>query len=131
MITILVDHNMKKQALLLWDAFTKSEWFDLLEVDLALFVDVGLAEDASDREVWRFAQINNMLLLTNNRSDNEVDSLESTIRDECVPTSLPVLTVGNLYRMKHKKYRERCVDKVVEIIMYLDNYLGTPRIFIP
>jgi predicted nuclease of predicted toxin-antitoxin system len=48
---------------------------------LARFVDVGLPYDSTDREVWRFAQANQLLLLTNNRNMEGLESLEQTIRD--------------------------------------------------
>jgi predicted nuclease of predicted toxin-antitoxin system len=38
--------------------------------------DVGLPDNSTDREVWRFAQANQMLLLTNNRNMEGVDTLE-------------------------------------------------------
>jgi len=131
MITILADYNMNKQALLLWDTLNRSDWSELLHAEILLFKDIGLPADTNDRDLWRFCQANNMLLITNNRSDNEVDSLERTIREEGKADSLPVITVGNLYRIREKTYREKCVEKIVEIIIYLDNYRGSSRIYIP
>jgi hypothetical protein len=45
-------------------------------VRMFMFTDINLPEDSNDRVVWRFAQDNDMILLTDNRSNNEVDSLE-------------------------------------------------------
>ena len=59
------------------------------------------------------------------------DSLEQTIREENTSTSLPILTIGNVDRMMQKKYRDRCESRLLEIVLYLDNYLGAGRIFIP
>ncbi len=132
MSIILTDHNMEGQALLIRDAFVKAGWSDLFPMKLVMFSDVGLAEDSNDRKVWRFAQANRMFLLTGNRSDHEPDSLERTIREENTPESLPVFTVGNVDRVsKGRLYRERCADRIAEIIQDLENYLGTARIFIP
>ncbi|MDM8537320.1 DUF5615 family PIN-like protein [Desulfobacterales bacterium HSG17] len=131
MISILSDHNMEGQAILLWDSLRKSELAELLPIELFMFSDVGLAENSNDREVWRFAQENQMILLTDNRSDNEKDSLEQTIREENTLFSLPVLTIGNLRQIKDKLYRERCMERIIEIVLELENYLGTGRIFIP
>lgn len=90
-----------------------------------------LPENSNDRAVWRFAQKNHMILLTDNRSDNEPDSLEQTICEENSPGSLPVLTVGSLDRMKENHYRVRCAELIAEIVLDLRNYMGTGRIFIP
>ncbi len=46
------------------------------------FGRVGLADDSSDRETWRFAQQNRMTLLTDNRNMKGRDSLEQTLREE-------------------------------------------------
>ena len=40
-----------------------------------MFEQVGLAINASDRVVWNFAQTNQMILLTANRSMKGIDSL--------------------------------------------------------
>ena len=98
---------------------------------LVMFADIGLPENSNDRMVWRFAQKNSMILLTENRSDNELDSLEQTIREENGLDSLPVLTIGCLDRMKENYYRVRCAERIAEIVLDLKNYIGTGRIFIP
>ncbi len=91
-----------------------------------------MTENSSDRKVWCFAQANRMIILTDNRSDNEEDSLEQTIREENTLASLPVLTVGNVDRLKKERlYRERCAVRIAEILTDLKNHLGTARIFIP
>ncbi|MFW5810278.1 MAG: DUF5615 family PIN-like protein, partial [Thermodesulfobacteriota bacterium] len=80
MNVILIDHNMEGQAVLLWDTLKKSGFLNLIPMKMVMFSDVGLAENSNDREVWRFAQANQMILLTENRSAHEPDSLEQTIR---------------------------------------------------
>lgn len=96
-----------------------------------MFDDIGLPANSSDREVWHFVQSNRMLLLTDNRSDNEKDSLEQTIREENMLTSFPVLTVGKISRIKERFYREQCAERIAEIVSDLKNYMGIGRIFIP
>ena len=131
MVTILVDCNMEGQASLLWDTLVKEGWLEVLSIQMVMFKDVGLALNSVDRDVWHFAQKNQMILLTNNRTDNEEHSLEQTIREENTSNSLPILTIGNIDRTIEKEYRIRCIERLVEIIVDLDNYLGTARIFIP
>jgi len=92
--TILVDHDIEGQVLILWDALSTAGWLDLCPLELATFVQVGLPVDSNDRTVWRFAQAHGMILLTHNRNMNDADSLEQTIREENTPTSLPSLTVA-------------------------------------
>lgn len=105
---VLLDHHMKKQGILLWATI-----------------------DSSDREVWRFAQKNQLILLTGNRNNEGEDSLEQTIRDENKSTSLPVITIGALDRMEERTYREECAERLVDIILNLEGYLGLGRIYIP
>ncbi len=131
MSTILIDHDIEGQAMLLWAQISSENWTDLFSLRFVRFIDVDLPYSSSDREVWRFAQHNGMILLTGNRNMKDIDSLEKTIRDENMPTSLPVLTIGNADRIVQKEYRDKCESRLLEIILYLDNYLGAGRIFIP
>jgi len=57
-----------------------------------------------------------MLLFTDNRNMKSEDSLEQTIREEITAASLPVLTIGNTDRMTERKYREKCANRLAEII---------------
>jgi len=116
---------------MLWGTLGTEGWPELLSIRMVTFAEVGLSDDSSDRVVWRFAQKNGMVLLTANRQMKGEDSLEQTIREESAMTSLPVLTVGNMYRLVETEYREQCVARLVEIVTYLENYMGTGRIFIP
>jgi hypothetical protein len=56
--------------------------------------------DSSDRVVWRTAQAQGMVLLTHNRNMKGEDSLEQTIREDNSPTSLPVVTIGRIDRLR-------------------------------
>jgi hypothetical protein len=131
MITVLVDHNMEGQATLLGGTLLTEGWLDLVALRLVTFAEVGLPFDSSDRSVWRFIQAQQMLLLTDNRSMKGEDSLEQTLREENTPTSLPILTIGSVNRLDEREYREECAERLVEIVLELDNYLGASRIFIP
>jgi len=131
MITVLVDHNIEGQAIMMWGKLSAEGWTDLLSMGLTTFAAVGLADDSSDRVVWRFAQENKMILLTANRQMKGEDSLEQTIREENTMASLPVLTVGNMYRLVETEYREQCATRLLDIVLDLENHLGTGRIFIP
>ncbi len=130
-VRILIDHNIEGWALLLWDTLTKTGWLELLPLEIIMFSDVGLSDDMNDRMVWRFAQANYMILLTANRNMIGDDSLERTIRDENTVTSLPVLTIGNVEHLRGNLYRNACAERLLEIVLDLENYMGTARMYIP
>jgi len=128
---VLVDHNLEGYVVLLQGALANGGWLDLLEIRFVLFEDLQLPINSSDRAVWRFAQSNQMILLTANRSMKDKNSLEQTIREENRLTSLPVITISSVGRLSNREYREQCAARLVEIAMYLENYQGVGRIFIP
>ncbi|MGH9800803.1 MAG: ACP S-malonyltransferase [Blastocatellia bacterium] len=131
MITLLIDHNIEGQARTLWRALQKASWVQTAEIAFSYFAEVGLPHDSSDRQVWRFVQRRGMFLLTANRNNKDADSLAQTILDENTLTALPVLTVGNADRVKEPEYSDRCINRLLEIVLYPEKYLGTGRQFIP
>ena len=106
-------------------------WLELVPLWLVTFAEIGLSPESSDRTVWRFAQAQRMLLLTDNRSMKGADSLEQTIREESTSSALPILTIGNVGRLDEREYRERCARRLVEVVLDLEYYLGAGRVFIP
>lgn len=130
MTTILVDHNLEGDDALLWGTIAGDGWLEIVPMRLATFADVNLPVDSSDRIVWRFAQEHRMLL-TDNRNMKGDDSLEQTIREEVAADSLPVITIGNLDRIDESEYRQLCANRLVEIVVDPDCYLGYSRLFIP
>ncbi|MCC5617224.1 DUF5615 family PIN-like protein [Nostoc sp. CHAB 5836] len=127
----LIDHNIEGQSIMLFGSISSEGWLEDLAIRFISFNEVELSIDSSDRIVWRFAQENQMILLTANRSMKGEDSLEQVLREECLPTSLPVVTIGNVDRIVEREYREQCIDRLIEIAFYLENYLGVSRLFIP
>jgi len=130
-VIFLIDHNIEGQSLMLFGSITSEGWLDVLSIRFVSFDEVDLPITSSDRVVWKFAQENQMILLTANRSMKGEDSLEQVLREECIPTSLPVITLANVDRIVEREYREECVDRLIEIALYLENYLGVSRLFIP
>ena len=128
---ILADYNLNRQAILISGSLAVSGLLDLVNIQVKTFEDLSLPPDSSDRFVWRFAQTNGMLLLTANRNAKGKDSLEQIMREENKPTSFPVITIGNPDRVNEFGYRERCVEKLVEIVIYIPDYMGVGRLFIP
>ncbi|MBW4692951.1 MAG: ACP S-malonyltransferase [Lyngbya sp. HA4199-MV5] len=128
----LVDHNLEGHALLLSGYIASLGWLDLLSIRFLTFEALALPITSSDRNVWRFAQKNQMILLTANRSIKDKNSLEQVMREENTSTSLPVVTVGDADRiLTDADYSNRCVDRLIEIVFDLDEYRGSRRLFIP
>ena len=73
-----------------------------------------------------------MILLTANRSMKGEDSLEQVIREENTVDSLPVITTGDTNRfLADHVYRNRCVDKVLKILLDIETWMGVGRLFVP
>ena len=128
---LLVDHNIEGWAVRLWDTIVAEGWLELYPLEMIMFRDIGLDDGSSDRDIWRFSQDNNMILLTSNRNMEGEDSLEKTIREENRLSSLPVLTIALVEKLEEKAFCQRCAERLMEIILYLENYLGTARLYIP
>ena len=122
---------MDGQARLLYATLQKAGWTQLLALEFVYFLAIGLAPETDDATIWHYAQANGMLILTNNRNSDGETSLAATIARENTATSLPVVTIGNLERMTESQYREEVALGLVGILLYLENFLGTGRQFIP
>ncbi len=72
-----------------------------------------------------------IFLIDQNLEGYGQDSLEQIMREENNSTSLPVITIANLTRFDERDYREECIERLIEVSMYIDNYLGSRRVFIP
>jgi predicted nuclease of predicted toxin-antitoxin system len=130
-VRFLADHDIEGYAQLLWGTLAVVGWLELIPLELKTFRDIPIPVNSSDREVWRFAQANGLILITNNRNMKAEDSLERTIREENQPNSLPVLTIGSVERLTDLTYREQCADALVEISLDLERHTGRGRIYIP
>ncbi|NET88748.1 MAG: ACP S-malonyltransferase [Kamptonema sp. SIO1D9] len=127
----LVDYNLDGYALVFLGILTKLGWLKLLSIQFMTFRDVGLSMDSKDRTVWDYAQENQMMILTANRNMKGDDSLEEVIRQENTEKSFPVVTISDLERLDEFEYRERCVERLIEIILDIEQYMGAGRLFIP
>jgi hypothetical protein len=130
-MTVLVDHDLEGYARQIWGVLTAEGWFDLFPLPMRTFRDEGLPVNSPDRHIWRYAQAHGMLLLTGNRNMVGDDSLEQTLREENTPTSLPVITIGSIDRLPGSGYRIRCDHRLMELVLYLERYMGVGRLFIP
>ncbi len=127
----LVDYNLDGYALVFLGILAKLGWLELISVRFITLREAGLPMESSDRRVWRYAQEHQMLILTANRNMKGDDSLEEVMREENTEKSFPVVTIGNLERLDEFDYRERCVERLIEIILDIEQYMGAGRLFIP
>ena len=131
MILFLIDHNFEGNALRLLAILQRAGWPELVPMRWLTLEEVGLLPDTRDRFIWRHAQAEGMLLITNNRNAKGADSLAETISEENTPASLPVLTVGRPNRLVELSYGERCAERLMQIVLDLDSYRGVGRLYIP
>jgi hypothetical protein len=127
----LIDHNIEGQAKKLWNTIQDAGWLEWVEIRFITFEELRLPIDSSDRIVWRFAQDRQMVILTANRRMRGKDSLEETIRAENTVSSFPVITIGNVDKIKERTCRERCAVRLIEITIDLESTRGIGRIYIP
>ncbi|MGC1308176.1 MAG: ACP S-malonyltransferase [Phormidesmis sp.] len=131
-MNFLIDHNLGGHAEILLGNIASQGWLELLPIRFATFKEMNLSIDSNDRVVWRLAQANQMILLTANRSMKGEDSLEQVIREENSVDSLPVITIGDADRfLADRFYRNRCVDRIIEIVLDIQTWMGVGRLFIP
>ncbi|WP_026796069.1 MULTISPECIES: DUF5615 family PIN-like protein [Planktothrix] len=130
-VNFLVDFNLDGYAVVLLGILIKRGWLDLINIEFVTFREAGLSKNSSDRVVWDYAQANQMMVLTANRNMKGKDSLEQVMRDHNSLSSFPIVTIGDISRIDETEYREQCVDRLVEIAINIDNYMGVGRLFIP
>lgn len=129
--TILLDHDLEGLVIFLKAGLRETRWDQDLPLAFRRLHDLGLPEDSSDQDIWRYAQRHRLLLVTNNRNKDDETSLQATIERENTPESLPVITVSDADALVIAHYRQQAANKLAEIVIDLENYLGTGRVFIP
>ena len=135
MIQLLADLNVEghvaRAAVLMQTDYWRELW-DHLDIRFLRFHDVGLSPNDPDVHVWQVCQQRQLYLLTNNRNDDDPDSLEATIRTRNVATSLPVFTFSDADRVfQSKPYVDRVVESLFDQLLRIDTLRGTGRLFLP
>lgn len=129
---LLIDHNIEKHGKMLSEVLTGQGWTEFVPTAVVTFQMLQLPTDSDDRLVWRTAQKNKLILLTANRRMIGNNSLEQVLREENTASSLPVVTIASADRfLLSVDYRDLCVDKLISILLDIDNLLGTKRLFLP
>ena len=127
----LIDHNIEGYARILLGKMANQGWLELIPIRFITFNEIDLSILSHDRNVWQVAQANQMILLTANRNMDDEDSLEQVLREENQLDSFPVLTIGSVKRLDEPDYRNRCVDRILEIVLEIEDFMGAGRLYIP
>ena len=131
MIHPLSDENCLGQVEAIFNELDRLGYVELLEIELLTWERAGLTKGMDDELLWRFCQKKNCLLVTGNRTGSDgKKSLEYVIRNLVEPTSLLVLTIGNLKRVtKDSEYRIICAHRLAEIVLDIENLRGATRLY--
>jgi len=130
-LTILLDHDLEGRVVFLEAGLKETGWNQDLNIEFKRLRDLNLAEDSTDQEIWRYVQRERLLFITNNRSRDDETSLEAVIERESKLDSLPVLTISDQDKLILAEYRQKVADKLTLLIIDIEDYLGTGRIFLP
>ena len=132
---LLADHNIAGLLLGIEELFSSGPWAELWigsEIKVYTFADLKLSERATDLEVWEVCRSLGLLLVTGNRNAQSPESLDAVIRSRSDLESLPVLTIGDTDRLaRDRLYAQLVGIRLIEIVMDLDLYRGTGRLFVP
>jgi hypothetical protein len=132
---IPIDANIDGHGAHIGMRMQTDEWRELTEglgLTVRNFRDVGLDPSSPDDVVWRFCQAQGFYLLTSNRNEESPDSLEATLRREGTPTSHPVLTLPMPDRVYHSRaFLDRVVARLLDYMLFADNFLGAGRLYVP
>jgi hypothetical protein len=135
MIKLLADNNADGHVDVLVRFFVSDAWiafWNELQLASVTFEDLGLDRSASDADLWRICQREQIVLITNNRNARGPDSLEAIIRAENHTGCLPVFTLANPDRIANdREYSERAAVSLLEYLISLDDARGMGRVFIP
>ena len=87
MITVLLDNDISGHQELFTGTVYSTGWAEYHLVRFITLVEAGLTNDALDRDIWRYCQSHSFLLLTANRNQDDLYSLNrhSAMRTEKMP----------------------------------------------
>jgi hypothetical protein len=107
-------------------------FWDYRHVPYLHFGDVGLAPSTLDSVVWETCQKEERVLITDNRNQKGLDSLEAPIQARNTPMSLPVFTIANVPHLRAgPDYADRVIDKLLDALLRIDALRGSGRLYLP
>ncbi|HQU42347.1 MAG TPA: DUF5615 family PIN-like protein [Pirellulales bacterium] len=132
---VLADVNIEGHVdfvMALVQAAPWSEFWQALGLGYLRFSEVGLDPGASDADIWQLCQNAGYVLVTNNRNEDDADSLQATIRVRNTEQSLPVLTIGDTERLRNNRdYAQRVAEGLVDALLRIEELRGTARLYLP
>ena len=135
MPAIMADHDIEGQMQVLLRLLTSAAWFEVwheLAIRVESFASLGLPENTSDIALWQFCQTQQIILITGNRNKAGPEALEAVIEQNNTPSSLPVLTIGVPPRvLSSRAYAERVATRLLEVLLDVEQYRGTGRLYLP
>jgi hypothetical protein len=131
---ILSDHNIEghlNALIAFWESGPLREFWDDLDLSVETFESLGIPTDIADSTLWQICQNREIILFTANRNNDGPDSLEATIRQQGLVTSLPVLTLANVFRFANDRaYAAEVAKRAIERLMDIEDLRGSGRIYI-
>jgi hypothetical protein len=135
MPAIMADHDIEGQVRALLRLLTSAAWSEVwhgLAMRVESFASLGLPENTPDASLWQFCQTRQIILITGNRNKAGPEALEAVIEQNNTPTSLPVLTIGSPPRvLSSREYAERVATRLLEVLLDVEQYRGTGRLYLP
>ena len=126
--TILIDQDRLGFDIFIEERLAETGGDQLIQFQFRRPRDYGLPANLPDQEIWRFVQTHRLLLITNNRNNEDETSLQATMWRENTLDSLPIITVSDKNALIQSDYRQRVAHRLAEIIIDLENYLGAGRV---
>ena len=130
-ITILVDQDLIGFDIFIERGLKETGWDQLIQFKFTRLRDYGFPDNLPDQEIWRFVQAHRLLLITNNRNDENETSLQATIWRENTAEAWPVVTVSDKEALVQADYRQRVAHSLARIIFDLEESLGAGRLYVP
>jgi hypothetical protein len=135
MVGLLADHNVEGQLFALARLCERgplAEFWWGLRLKVFAFEHFALDRETSDAALWRFCQAQRLVLVTDNRNQENPESLEAVIRAEGTIASLPTFTLSNSGRiMSDRPYAERVAERLIESLFDIELLRGSGRVFLP
>lgn len=132
---LLADANSEGSLRAILRVCRSPGWRDIwleLRVPAFAFKDFSLDPEIKDDVLWQFCQDEGLILFTDNRNEIGATSLGRAIREKGTAQSLPVLTTADSRRvLTDRAYTAKAAERMIDILMDIDLYRGTGRLYLP